>query len=42
MILSTHWHAGVELQYSWGEANLFDTRLNAGGFHALALFGFHW
>jgi hypothetical protein len=39
---ATHWHVGAEVQYSWGELNFFGTRLNAGGVHALAMFGYHW
>lgn len=39
---SRHWHAGIQLQYSWGEITLFSTKLNPGGFHALAMFGYHW
>lgn len=40
--LSEHWHVGLAFQYSWGEIELFDADLNAGGFHALGLFGYHW
>lgn len=39
---SEHWHVGAEAQYSYAEIELFDHRLNAGGFHALALVGYHW
>lgn len=37
-----HWHVGATLQYSWGEVTLFEKRMNAGGFHALGMFGYHW
>jgi opacity protein-like surface antigen len=40
--LSDHWHLGAEVQYSWGEVDLFDERVDAGGFHVLAMFGYHW
>lgn len=39
---SRHWHVGVQAQYSWGELNFSDANVNAGGVHALAMFGFHW
>jgi hypothetical protein len=46
---SKHWHAGLRMGYSYAPVNytatLFDTetrRLNAGGFQALMMFGFHW
>jgi hypothetical protein len=35
-------HLGLELQFSWGEVSLLNQRVNAGGFHALLMFGVHW
>jgi len=40
--ISDHWQVGIEVQYTWGEVDLFDERIDAGGFHALAMFGYHW
>jgi opacity protein-like surface antigen len=36
------WHAGVDLRYSKAEITLFGTDVEAGGFHAGLLAGFHW
>ena len=36
------WHLGVDLRYSKAEITLFGTDVEAGGFHAGLLAGFHW
>jgi hypothetical protein len=40
--LTQSFHIGFQAEYSWGEIQLFNRDLNAGGFHALFMAGIHW
>ena len=41
-ILTDQLHTGINAQYTWGEIELFDKDLNAGGIHFNFIIGYHW
>jgi hypothetical protein len=41
-VLTERLHTGINAQYTWGEIELFDKDLNAGGIHLNFIIGYHW
>jgi hypothetical protein len=41
-VLTEQLHTGINAQYTWGEIELFDKDLNAGGIHLNIIIGCHW